>query len=167
MVDLSSKEQVCVSNGEVDPSTYSQCIKKGAELYAIVPVKHTKPNRTQVSMKWIKPLPRWVKFKLMSLCGSHKLASGGDFFFFFWGGGGWGVVLFLRCNANWIARFTRQLGITSSIMAELWALKDELSPARQLDFNHINVEVDANMLLHKPYVGTSFNLLQEPNEELP
>ena len=45
-------------------------------------------------------------------------------------------------------------------MAELWALKDELSPARQLDFNHINVEVDANMLLHKPYVGTSFNLFR-------
>ena len=33
-------------------------------------------------------------------------------------------------------------------MAELWAQKDDLSLARQLDFNRINVEVDANMLVY-------------------
>ncbi|XP_075649621.1 uncharacterized protein LOC142620071 [Castanea sativa] len=40
-----------------DPGTYSHCIKKETELYAIVPDESIKPNRTQVQVKWTKPPP--------------------------------------------------------------------------------------------------------------
>ena len=48
-------------------------------------------------------------------------------------------------NGNWIASFARNLGSISSNMAELWALKDGLSLARQLNLDNINTELDANV----------------------
>ena len=66
--------------------------------------------RTQVQVKWSKPMPRWVKINIDGLVmGSCKKACGG------------GV---LRNSASdWILGFIRNLGTTSSIKAELWALK--------------------------------------------
>ncbi|KAL0009857.1 hypothetical protein SO802_004965 [Lithocarpus litseifolius] len=60
------------------------------------------------------------------------------------------------------AWFTRQLGTTFSIVAEVWALKDELSLAKQLDFNHINVEVDADTLEYMLTNLSYMNLMLEP-----
>uniref|UniRef100_A0A7N2MHQ0 Uncharacterized protein n=1 Tax=Quercus lobata TaxID=97700 RepID=A0A7N2MHQ0_QUELO len=57
--------------GRTDPGTYSHCIKKETELYAIVPDETIKPNRTQVQVKWTKPRPN------LGQCGNSKLAGGG------------------------------------------------------------------------------------------
>ena len=36
----------------------------------------------------------------------------------------------------------------TNIMAELWALKDGLSQARQLNLQNINIELDVDVLVH-------------------
>ena len=65
-------------------------------------------------------------------------------------------------NEDWVARFMRKLGSMSSTMVELWALKDGLSLARQLDILNINIELDANVLVHLLTNPSSLNLMLEP-----
>ena len=49
------------------------------------------------------------------------------------GGGG----LIRDHNDDWIARFSRALGSTNSIIVELWALKDGLTLAKELCLNSL------------------------------
>ena len=62
-------------------------------------------------------------------------------------------------NGDWVAGFMRKLGSMSSIMAELWALKDGLLVARQLDILDINIELDADVLVHLLTNPSSLNLM--------
>ena len=90
------------------------CLKKGVEFYAVVPNGPNKPSKVQAQVKWTKPSRGWVRLNTDgTMYGNPIKASGG------------GV---LRCsNGDWIVRFARKLGNTSSTMAELWALKDGLT----------------------------------------
>ena len=69
----------------------------------------------------------------------------------------------LQCsNGNWVAGFARKLGTMSSTMAELWALKDGLSLAKQLNLHNINIELDAEFLMRLLSNPTTINLMLEP-----
>lgn len=60
------------------------------------------------------------------------------------GGGG-----ALRNNTrDWISSFSRNLGTTASIMVKLWALKDDHALVLQLEFDNINVEMDAKVITY-------------------
>ena len=74
--------------------------------------------------------------------------------------GGGGVLH--DSNGDWVARFMRKLGSMSSTTTELWAHKDGLSLARQLDILNINIELDANVLVHLLTNPSSLNLMLEP-----
>ena len=50
----------------------------------------------------------------------------------------------------------------TSIMAELWALEDGLSLARQLNLQNINIELYVDVLVHLLTNLTSDNLMLEP-----
>lgn len=50
----------------------------------------------------------------------------------------------------------------TSIMAELWTLKDGLSLARQLNLQNINIELDVDVLVHLLTNPVSINLMLEP-----
>ena len=65
-------------------------------------------------------------------------------------------------NGDWVAGFMRKLGSTSSILAELQALKDGLSVGRQLDILNINIELDADVLVPLLTNPSSLNLMLEP-----
>lgn len=68
----------------------------------------------------------------------------------------------LQCsNGDWIAGFAKKLGTMTSTMAELWALKDGLSLAQQLNLQNINIELGANVLVHLLSNPTSINLMLE------
>lgn len=55
----------------------------------------------------------------------------------------------LRCNnGDWIAGCLRKLGNTSSNLAELWALRDGLYLAKQLNLENIRIEMDAEFLVY-------------------
>ena len=73
------------------------------------------------------------------------------------GGGG----LIRDHQGNWIRGYTRPLGNTSNFIAELWALRDGLTIAKELEINNLIVEMDALsvvMLMN----NSSTNLLMEP-----
>ena len=70
--------------------------------------------------------------------------------------GGGGVIR--DSNGEWVAGFVRKLGSMSSILAELWALKDGLLLARQLDILNVNIELDADLIVHLLNNPSSHNL---------
>lgn len=74
--------------------------------------------------------------------------------------GGGGV---LRCsNGNWITGFARKLGTVSNVMAKLWALKDGLALAKQLNLLNVNIELDAELIVHLLSSPATVNLMREP-----
>lgn len=56
-------------------------------------------------------------------------------------------------NGAWIGSFSRDIGYTHSMAAELWGLRDGLMLARTLNINKIMIEVDAQNVLNmvKPF----------------
>ena len=131
--------------GRIDPNTYSHCIKKEAEFFAIVPDNSNKPNRTQVQVKWKKPIPNWVKLnKEESIFGKPKKAGGRR-------------VLHSSNKGTW----NLELGSISSTMAKLWTLKMAFSLARQLNLENINLELDAEVLVYMLFSLSSVNLMSE------
>ena len=47
----------------------------------------------------------------------------------------------------WIRGFSRSIGYTTSVMAELWALRDGLSLTIQLGIRNLEVEFDAKVIV--------------------
>ena len=50
----------------------------------------------------------------------------------------------------------------SSVLAELWTLNDGLLLARQLNILNVNIELDADLLVHLLNNPSSHNLMLEP-----
>ena len=70
-------------------------------------------------MKWNKPPTGWVKLNTDgTMHGNLSKVDGG------------GVLR--SSNGDWIGRFARKMGGTLSTVAELWALKDGLTMAKQM-----------------------------------
>uniref|UniRef100_A0A2N9HWM1 Reverse transcriptase domain-containing protein n=1 Tax=Fagus sylvatica TaxID=28930 RepID=A0A2N9HWM1_FAGSY len=61
-------------------------------------------------------------------------------------------------NGNWIQGFSHFLGITNSLVAELWGLRDGLTLARDLHISRLVVELDAKAMIDllKPVSRTPF-----------
>lgn len=69
----------------------------------------------------------------------------------------------LRCsNGDWIAGCVRKLGNTSSNLAKLWALRDGLHLAKQLNLENIYVEMDAEFLVYLLSNLSVNNIILEP-----
>ncbi|KAK9999502.1 hypothetical protein SO802_019105 [Lithocarpus litseifolius] len=59
------------------------------------------------------------------------------------GGGG----LLWNEDGRWIVGFARKIGITSSFLAELWALRDGLSLCVSRNFAAVEIELDAKSIV--------------------
>ena len=64
-------------------------------------------------------------------------------------------------NGDWVAGFSRSLGCTNSFMAELWALRNGLILAKDLNLNSLIVELDAKSVVQLMNSDSS-NMLMEP-----
>ncbi len=51
------------------------------------------------------------------------------------------------CNGRWIRGFAHNLGITNSLAAELWGLRDGLLLARDLNVSNLIIEIDAKSVV--------------------
>nr|POE45886.1 hypothetical protein CFP56_40924 [Quercus suber] len=50
-------------------------------------------------------------------------------------------------HGNWLTAFARAVGITSSLVAELWAIRDGLTRCCALSLEVVLVEVDASVVI--------------------
>ena len=62
-----------------------------------------------------------------------------------WGAGGGGLI----CDScgRWNKEYMRYIGISTSIIAEFWALRDGLMLASQLGITHLAMEFDAKVVV--------------------
>jgi hypothetical protein len=105
----------------VDMKFLMRCILKGTKFVAIVPNVTPKPPRISAQIKWLGPERGWIKLNTDGVANSVLGCAGGG-----------GILR--DCVGNWIGGFARFLGNCSSLMAELWALKDGLSSAKNLGY---------------------------------
>ena len=84
---------------------------------------------------WIKPEPGWYKLNSDGASqGNPRCAGGGG--------------LIRDHNGKWVKGFMRNIGTTTSVAAEFWALRDGLMLAAQLGINHLHVELDAQVVVN-------------------
>ena len=77
--------------------------------------------------------------------------------------GGGGVVR--DWTGRWIVGFTRKISITTSLLAELWAIRDGLMLCIERNFSKVEVELGAkaivDMLTDLQYDNMSISLILE------
>ena len=110
------------------------CTSQAKEyFYCVSRVKELAPKVT-ISVSWTKPSPGWHKLDTdgASLGNPGKDGSGG---------------LIWNCQGNYIKGFSRSIRVTTSVMVELWALRDGLYLAFQLGINFLEIELDAKVIV--------------------
>jgi len=84
-------------------------------------------------VKWNKPPDGWFKLNLDgSSLGNPSLA------------GGRGLIW--NENGDWIRGYARAIGITTSVAAELWALRD-IQMCLLLNLSAVEIELDAKLVV--------------------
>ena len=90
-------------------------------------------HKHYLSIRWERPNRGWHKLNTDgSSLGNPGLASGGGI---------------LRNEVGgWIRAFIRKIGITTSFVAELWAIRDGLSMCVDMQIPALEVELDAKVV---------------------
>ena len=98
-----------------------------------------------IPVRWSKPLLGWFKLNTdgASLGNPSKVGGGG---------------LIRDSEGRWIRGFSRSIGHATSVMAELWALRDGLKLAVQLGIGCLEVELDAKIIVEMLNNADSANI---------
>lgn len=110
-------------------------LARAAEFAFIGLNEHSFPPRFTIQVKWNKPPAGWFKLNLDgSSLGNPSLA------------GGRGLIR--NENGDWIRGYARAIGITTSVAAELWALRDiQMCLLLNLSAVEIEIELDAKLVV--------------------
>jgi len=95
-----------------------------------------KQNRVKVKIQvqWLPPSSNWVKLNSGgSSMGNTGLAGGGG--------------LIRNERGEWLKGYARAIGITTSVVAELWALRDGIRLCSALKLPAIIVELDSKLVV--------------------
>ncbi|KAJ1402685.1 Ribonuclease H domain [Sesbania bispinosa] len=106
------------------------------------PHLHIAPRYHQVMVGWSPPHAGWFKF---NVDGS------------LWNGGGaatYGGVL-RDSSGTWIFGFSRHIGTTTALRAELWGIRSALEIAWEKGVKHILLESDSRIAVHMVNQGVS------------
>ena len=106
------------------------CLQRAWEFFLIVGPSTTSRASVPIWVRWTPPIPGWIKLNTDGSSNGNPGPAGGG-----------GVI----CDHewNWLWGFMRHIGSASSVMAELWALRDGLSLVIDMDFLNVLIEIDA------------------------
>ena len=83
---------------------------------------------------WSRPSSRWAKLNTDgSSLGNPGRAGGGG--------------LIKDAHGGWVKGFTRNIGVATSVEAELWALRDGLDLCLSLNILAVEIEIDAKVVV--------------------
>ena len=109
-------------------------------LHKVLEFTHCAVNIREATHHVLKPV-RWEKPAI----GWRKLNSDGSSLGNPGRAGGGGLIW--DEEGNWVLGYSRQIGITSSFIAELWALRDGLMMCVDRNFPAVVVEMDAKVII--------------------
>ena len=94
-----------------------------------------------VRIRWEKPSPGWVRLNIDgSALGNPGRAGCG------------GIIR--NDRGDWLGGFSRCIGVTTSFIAELWALRDGLNLCHNMHLQDVDIQIDAKAvvdIIRDPY----------------
>jgi ribonuclease HI len=140
------RNQMVFKAGSTLPDPVVCVFSHAAEFFSLMDIKQSSKNLVPILIKWIPPPVNWAKLNTDgSVMGESGLAGGG------------GVIR--NYLGNWVGGFSRSIGITTSVQAELRALKDGLQLALDLEIPNLEIEMDSTVavkLLHSTNSPNAF-----------
>jgi len=136
-------------NSVPNPALDKVCLSQAKEFhFCVSKVKQATP-RIVIPIKWSKPLPGWCKLNTdgASLGNPGKADGGG---------------LIRDSEERWIKGYSRFIGHTTSVVAELWALRYGLNLAIQLGIGCLEMELDAKVIVEMLKNTNSTNIKVSP-----
>ena len=117
-----------------NPRLDKVCLSQAKEYYYCISKAKQITPKIAIPVRWSKPLLGWFKLNTdgASLGNPGKAGSG---------------VLIKDSEGRWIRGFSRSVGRATSVIAELWALRDGLKLAVQLGIGCLEVELDAKVIV--------------------
>ena len=129
-----------------NPCLAKDTSRKALELHFFASPYKDAITRVCIPVRWSKPASGWVKLNTNgSSLGNLGIAGGGG--------------LINEEEGKWIAGFARKIGLTTSFIAELWALCDGLNVCLNYNFAAVEVELDAKAIMEinaNPYYTNVF-----------
>ena len=122
------------SNKILNENLHSVSKNQALEYFYCVGKLGSLKNKVVCNISWIKPPTDWCKLNT----DGASLGNPGK-------AGGGGVIR--DCEGRWMRGFARSIGVTTSIMAEFWALRDDLLLAGQIGVQNLVIELDAKVVV--------------------
>ena len=144
-----NRNSVVFENSVPNSTLEKVCLSQAKEFhYCVSKVKQATP-RIVIPIKWSKPLPGWCKLNTdgASLGNLGKAGGGG---------------LICDSEGRWIKGYSRSIGHTTSVVAELWAVRDGLNLAIQLGISCLEVELDGKIIVELLENTNSTNIKISP-----
>ena len=114
-------------------SIHKEVIQRAAEFTFCAKTSSSKNPRVERLIQWERPGRGWFKLNTDGASLGNPDAVGGG-----------GII---RNDVGiWVRAFARNIGNTTSFLAELWALRDGLQMCLQMHINALEVELDAKVI---------------------
>ena len=137
------------NNKTPNPSLAKDIIHRATKFFYCAYFPKIASQLIAKQIRWEKLGLGWVKLNTDgSSLGNPGLAGGGG--------------LIRDEEGAWVVGFARNIGISSSFIAELWALRDGLMICVHRNFNAIEVEVDARVVIDVLSASKCTNNLAAP-----
>ena len=126
--------KVVFQNQAPSPSIHQEVIQRAVEFFFCAQGNSLYKPRILKMVRWERPYRGWYKLNTDgSALGNPGIAGG---------------CSVLRDDAGlWVNDFARQIGHTTSFLAELWALRDGLTMCLDLNINALEIDLDAKVVV--------------------
>lgn len=129
-----NRNKIVFENSIPNPRLAIECINQARDYHFCVSKAKTTTTKAAIPVAWTKPREDW--FKLNS--DGASLGNPGK-------AGGGGIIR--NSQGGWVRGYARSIGLTSSIIAELWALRDGMQLADHMGIRQLEVELDAKVIV--------------------
>ena len=145
----SHRNQVVFNSKTPNPSLAKEIVHRATEFFYYAYFPKIASQLVAKQIRWEKPRRGWVKLNTDgSSLGNPGLVGGGG--------------LIRDKDGAWVVGFARNIGISSSFIAKLWALRDRLLICVHRNFNAVEVELDAKAVIDVLSASKSTNSLVAP-----
>ena len=129
-----NRNSVVFENSVPNSTLEKICLSQAKEFHFCVSKVNQAAPRIWIPIKWSKPPHGWCKLNTDGASFGNPGKAGG---------GG----LIRDSEGRWLKGFSRAIGHTTSVVAELWAVRDGLNLAIQLGISCLEVELDAKIVV--------------------
>ena len=144
-----NRNSVAFQGRQPNPSIAKICIAKTAEFHFLIQGTDAQNKKIQHPVSWTKLDLGWFKLNTnASVLLSSNCACGGG--------------LIRDSYGSWIRGFSRLIGASNCLLAELWALRDGITMAKNLNIAKLVINVNATEVISLFSKPSSDNRLTQP-----